>query len=128
MFLNKKQKPSGTIIIIDDDPTSLQMLAQMITKAGHIAILADCGEKGLALARENNPDVIIIDVVMPGMDGFMLLKELKKDTRLQHIPVLVLSARQNVADTVRRLGAVHFLSKPVAPDQLISHIEKLLQA
>ena len=125
MLFNLKKKTPKKILVIDDDATTLEIIVQALSKAGYEVFLAQSGEKGLEIARNKSPDVMVIDVLMPGMDGFMLLKELKKDSATQKIPVLVLSARQNVADTIRRLGAVTFINKPVEPKQLLNQIKKL---
>jgi DNA-binding response OmpR family regulator len=126
MFFKSKPRAVKTILVIDDEAISLKIVAQAFTKSGYKVLIAESGEAGLKLARENHPDVIILDVVMPGMDGFMLLKELKRDENIGKVPVLVLSARQNVADTCLRLGAANFLAKPVDCDALFTQVEKLI--
>lgn len=123
---NEKAQHPPTVLVIDDETTTLRIIQQALTKAGYEVLTAESGEEGLKLAQAQNPDVIITDVVMPGMDGFMLFKELKRDEETRDKSILVLSARQNVEDTFRRFGADSFVTKPVDPQQLIAEIKKLL--
>ena len=128
-FLRRSPKPkpasSKTVLVIDDEPTTLKIVTDSLSKAGYDVLAASSGEEGLKLAQDRNPDVIITDVLMPKMDGFMLFKELKRGEETKDKSVLVLSARQNVGDTFRRFGADSFLTKPVDPQKLIAEIEKL---
>lgn len=119
--------PAKTILVIDDDLSTLKLIEQTLVKAGYRVLTAESGEQGLALAQKNNPDIVITDVVMPKMDGFMLFKELKRDEMTRNKSVLVLSARHNVGDTFRRFGADSFLTKPVSPDLLLAEIERLIK-
>lgn len=124
----KSNQPTvKTILIIDYDATTRKIIEQTLTKAGYAVLSAASGEEGLSLAQNRNPDIIITDVIMPGMDGFMLFKELKRDENTKNKSVLVLSGRQNIGDTFRRFGADGFLTKPVDARLLISEIEKLLK-
>jgi len=118
--------PSKKILIIDDEETALTLVEKTLTEAGYDVITAKTGEDGLRMAQENNPDVIITDVLMPSMDGFMLFKELKKDDSTKDKSVLVLSARENVGDTFRRFGADCFLTKPIDTQQLLKEVKRLL--
>ena len=131
MFGKSKNKPKDdqpsakTILVIDDEETSIKIVEHTLKEAGYNVLTATSGEDGLRIARENNPEVIITDVLMPSMDGFMLLKELKNHEKTKDTVILVLTARENVGDTFQRLGTDSFLTKPVDPEQLISEIKKL---
>ena len=119
--------PAKTVLIIDDDAATRKVVEQTLTKAGYAVLSAASGEEGLSMAQKRNPDIIITDVIMPGMDGFMLFKELKRDEDTKNKSVLVLSGRQNIGDTFRRFGADGFLTKPVDTKLLITEIEKLIK-
>lgn len=124
---SKPQMPSGkTILVIDDDATTLKIVEHALKQAGYLVLLAANGEEGIQIAQKNNPDIIITDVLMPNMDGFMLLKEVKHDENMRSKSVLILTSRQNVGDTFRRFGADGFLTKPVDPALLLAEIKRLL--
>jgi len=125
-ILKKKNSAKKTVLVIDDDATTLRIVEQTLLDAGYNVLTAQDGEQGLKITQDNNPDVIITDVLMPGMDGFMLFKELKRDEETKDKSVLVLTSRENVGDTFRRFGADSFLTKPVDPHRLLSEIEKIL--
>ena len=120
-------RSAKTVLVIDDDATTLRIVEKTLTQAGYNVLTAKSGEDGLKLANAGNPDIIITDVLMPQMDGFMLFKELKRGEATKDKSVLVLSSRQNVGDTFRRFGADSFLTKPVDTKLLLAQIEKLLK-
>jgi len=126
-MLSKSDQPADakTILVIDDEATTLRIVDETLSRAGYRVLTASSGEEGLKLAKDNNPDVIITDVVMPQMDGFMLFKELKREEATKDKNVLVLSSRENVGDTFRRFGADSFLTKPVDPKLLLEQIKKI---
>jgi len=126
-FHKKKSSTPKTILVIDDDVTTLRIVEQALMDAGYQVLTAQDGEQGLKITQENDPDVIITDVLMPGMDGFMLFRELKRDEETKNKSVLVLTSRENVGDTFRRFGADSFLTKPVDSKRLLSEIEKILE-
>ncbi len=119
-------KPSGkAVLVIDDEITSRELIKRGLGKFGYTVLTAGSGEEGLKIAQESDPDVIIIDVLMPGMDGFMLLKEIRRNKTTQGKKVVVLTSRENVGETFLRSGADGFLTKPVDPEQLNAKLEKL---
>ena len=123
--IKPKEKPAKTVLVIDDEATTRTIIRQTLAKSGYEVLTAQSGEQGLAIAKQNIPDIIMIDVLMPGMDGFMLLKEIKRQDALRDKPIIVLTSRENVGDTLRRFGADSFLNKPVDPVVLLKEIEKL---
>jgi len=123
---NSDQPSAKTVLVIDDEDTTLKIIENVLTQAGYNVLTSTSGEEGLKIAQENNPDIVITDVVMPNIDGFMLFKKLKSDETTKDQPVLVLSARHNVGDTFHRFGADSFLTKPIDAKLLISEIERLL--
>ncbi len=108
---------AGTVLVIDDDPATRQLLARMLGKEGFRVVEAPGGEEGLALARSERPDVITLDVLMPGLDGWGVLAALKSEPDLASIPVVMLS----IADERNlgfSLGAAEYLTKPIERAQL----------
>ncbi len=111
------------MLVIDDDATVHDLLTRFLAKEGYQVISALNAEEGLRLAREQKPDVITLDVLMPGTDGWAALRALKADAELSDIPVIMLTIvdEKNLGFA---LGASEYLSKPVDSDQLISILEK----
>lgn len=108
------EKP--TVLVVDDSPTIMAVLASLLSKEAQI-LEAQGGEEGLRLARTHQPDLILLDVVMPGMDGFEVCRHLKADSRTRDIPVIFLSAMTQEADEAMGLsvGAIDYVTKPVSP-------------
>ncbi len=116
------EKPA-TILVIDDDMTTRELLTRHIGKLGYHVVVADTGQKGLELAQQIRPDAITLDVMMPGMDGWMVLTELKKHEELQHIPVIMLSMVEN-QELGYSLGAAEYLLKPIDQQQVLRVLQK----
>ncbi len=89
------------ILAIDDSLTTLQLLELQLKKLGHVTLLADTGEEGLELARTANPDIILLDLVMPGMDGFDVLEQLKNSDSTRDIPAIIISAETDKKNILR---------------------------
>ncbi len=114
---------AGTVLVIDDDPTSRALVRRLLTREGFRVEEAADGETGLRLAREHRPDVITLDVLMPGLDGWSVLGLLKEDPELADIPVVMLT----IADEQQlgyALGASEYLTKPIARDRLVAVLRK----
>jgi DNA-binding response OmpR family regulator len=120
----------GRVLVIEDDPAVRHILRVVLEQAGHEVIDADDGSRGLALAQRRSPGVIILDVMMPFMDGFAVLEALREDERTVSIPVLMLSAMQHepVEEQCYRLGAKAYIRKPFDQGMLLGTIEELLSA
>ena len=110
---------AGKVLVIDDDPAARQLLGRMLEKEGFQVIEASGGEEGIARARREPPDLITLDVLMPGIDGWGVLAELKSDPRLAPIPVVMVSVmdEQHLGYS---LGATGYLTKPIERDRLIA--------
>src|SRR5690606_11315412 len=106
------------VLVIDDDPTLHNLLRRTLEPAGFEVACVRGGEAGLGRARDDRPDVIILDVVMPGMDGWSVLTALKKDPATQDIPVVMLTFLQNRSAGLA-LGASDYLVKPVETSRLV---------
>jgi CheY-like chemotaxis protein len=114
-----------SILVIEDDPSFARILADMIHRKGHRVLAASDGESGLQLARQFRPTGILLDVMLPGMDGWTVLDRLKADATTRHIPVHFISAVDE-ASRGRELGAVGFLTKPVTREAIGEAFERLL--
>ncbi len=111
-----------SVMVIDDDPSVRDLLAFYLRKQGFHISLAENGEEGLLAAREQSPDVIVLDVNMPGIDGWSVLQALKHDPSTSHIPVVMLTVSEDYDRSVT-LGASHFVSKPFDRKQLTEAIK-----
>ena len=107
----------ASILVVDDDPVNRSMLTASLEASGHQVTTAEGGSQALDLVRAEGFDVILLDVLMPRMDGYQVLERLKEDPRLRHIPVVMVTALDDVESTVRciELGADDYLSKPIDP-------------
>jgi CheY-like chemotaxis protein len=103
---------AGTVLVIDDDPAARQLLSRMLQKEGFQVLEASGGEEGIELARVQRPDVITLDVLMPGLDGWGVLAVLKSETALATIPVVMVTITDD-RQLGFSLGAVEYLSKPI---------------
>ncbi|GLQ88127.1 response regulator [Dyella flagellata] len=115
----------SVILIVEDDPAFARILADMVRQKGHHMLHAPNGEAGLELARRYHPIGILLDVMLPGMDGWTVIERLKADPATRHIPVHFLTATDD-ASRGRELGAVGFLTKPVSREAINQAFERLL--
>jgi len=118
------------ILIVDDSPTEVFQMTQALEKAGFSVEVAADGEEALRKAREMRPDLILMDIVMPGMDGFRATRALSNDPATRSIPVIMVSSKGQESDRVwgMRQGAVDFIVKPVTPAQLLEKAQAALLA
>lgn len=112
-------------LVIDDDPVSLELIKGLLENTGMIVLTAKDGQEGLQLTAAENPHVAIVDVIMPGMDGFNFLKEIKKAKTTQDLPILIISARKNMSDSFIAMGADCFMPKPIEPEEFIKKVSML---
>ena len=119
----------GRILVVDDIAVSARMLSAKLVAEYYDVIVAEDGVGALRLAEENDPDVILLDIMMPGMDGFEVCRRLKKNTLTSHIPVVMVTALGDVADRVRGLesGADDFLAKPVDDTALLTRVNSMIR-
>ncbi|MBN1316731.1 MAG: response regulator [Anaerolineales bacterium] len=119
---------AAKILIIDDDIDSLKLIGILLQRHGYQVITAPNGNEGLSLAASENPDLILLDVMMPSIDGIEVCRQLKKDPQLAHIPVLMFTAKTRVDDKAAGFdaGADDYLTKPTHPAELASRIKALL--
>jgi class 3 adenylate cyclase len=113
-----------TVIVVDDEPINRRLLARSLAREGHSVTTAENGREALDRVREAPPDVVLLDVLMPGIDGFAVLREIKADAALRDIPVIMISALEDFESVVRciELGAEDYLPKPFDPVLLRARI------
>ena len=118
------------ILIVDDSPTEMYKLTDMLEKHDHQVLRAANGADGVALARQEKPDLVLMDIVMPGLNGFQATRQLTKDPETRGIPVIVVTTKDQETDMLwaSRQGAKGYLTKPVDEDALTDKIKELLPA
>ena len=118
------------ILIVDDSPTEMYKLTGMLEKHGHEVLKAENGADGVALARQEKPDVVLMDIVMPGLNGFQATRQLTKDPETRHIAVVVVTTKDQETDMVwaARQGAKGYLTKPIEEAALIKAVTDALSA
>lgn len=116
------------VLIIDDDAQLLHMVSMMLERGGHTPILVEKPEEALSRIRDEEPDVLIVDVMMPTMSGHDLTREIRETEEFKDLPILILTARSQAIDREVALesGANDYLSKPVLPKELMEHLDSLL--
>ena len=116
------------ILIIDDSPTDTRVFSNVLERNGFVVITADNAEDGVATAKRELPDLVLMDVILPGMNGFQATRALSRDAATQHIPVIIVSTKNMETDRVwgLRQGAKDYLVKPPSERELIGRIKALL--
>ena len=112
------------ILIVDDSPVDIKNLQSILVDAGHLVTLATSGEDGVAKAKASPPDIIMMDVNMPGLDGFSAARQLMQHATTKGIPVVFVTSKDQKADRVfaQMLGAKGYVTKPYTSDQILSSI------
>jgi DNA-binding response OmpR family regulator len=118
------------VLVVDDEPDVLLLCRLNLEQLGHEVIEAPNGQVALELVRERDPDLIVLDLMLPGIDGYDVLQRLRTEVASATIPVLVLTAKSLQADRdrTRELGAAAFVTKPFLPDELCATVERVLAA
>ena len=118
----------ATILIVDDSPTETFKITEILTKSGHAVLTAASGEAGVALAKKSQPDLVLMDVVMPGINGFQATRQLTKDATTCHIPVIIVTTKDQETDKLwgKRQGASSYLTKPIDASLLVQAIDESL--
>lgn len=119
--------PNKKILVIDDEPNIVKMLESRLKASSYDVVTASNGAEGLERLKKETPDLIILDVLMPVMDGFEFFKTIKKDSQKSRIPVLVLTARGAMRDTFEVFDADEFIPKPFEPEDLMTKISILFK-
>lgn len=116
------------ILVIEDDPATLRLVDYSLKQEGYEIITASNGLEGIRKALKESPDLVILDVMLPGMDGFEICYRLKSEPVTAKLPILMFSAKAQEIDKDMgiKVGADDYLTKPSAPANIITHVEKLL--
>src|SRR5512137_126014 len=114
------------ILVIDDDPAQVKMIEMTLTEANYRPVTATNGEEGIKAFRQHQPDLVVLDVMMPGMDGWETCYRIRQ---LSTVPIIFLTGRQTIDDKVSgfKLGADDYLVKPFLPDELLARVESVLR-
>ena len=117
-----------TVLVADDDEDILQLVSFRLERAGYTVVTAADGQQALAAARRHQPDLAVLDVMMPGLNGYEVTRQLRADPATAAIPVILLTARVQEADVSRgfEAGADDYLRKPFSPQELRSRVQALL--
>src|SRR5690242_9404606 len=117
-----------TVLVADDDQDILQLVAFRLERAGYKVITVGDGQQALAAAQEHLPDLAVLDVMMPGLNGYEVTRQLRENEATRAIPVILLTARVQEADVSRgfEAGADDYLRKPFSPQELRSRVQAIL--
>ncbi len=116
------------VLIVDDSPTERHILEQIMSEAGYSVVTAASGEEALSKVKVEMPDIVLMDVVMPGMNGYQATREIAKTQETSHIPVIICTSRGADTDKLwgMRQGATEYLVKPITKKTLLPKVEKAL--
>jgi len=115
------------VLIVDDSPTETYKLTGMLEKNGHTVITAGNGEEGVSTAKAERPDLVLMDIVMPGLNGFQATRQLSKASETSHIPVIIVTTKDQETDRVwgMRQGAKAYLTKPIEEKELMATMSEV---
>ena len=116
------------VLIVDDSPTEIQKIKSLLKKSGHDVMEALSGEEGIDVAKANLPDVVLMDIVMPGLNGFQATRQLTQDPATRHIPVVIVTSKNQETDKLwgKRQGARGYLVKPLDEKLLTRTIDDVI--
>ncbi|MBI5367775.1 MAG: hybrid sensor histidine kinase/response regulator [Planctomycetes bacterium] len=122
-------RPPADILVVDDDRTNTLLLADLLSVAGHTARVANSGAQALALAAEQTPDLVLLDIMMPGMDGYQVCRKLRAEAATRLVPVVMVTALRETDDRIAGIdaGADDFISKPFNRHELLARVHSLLR-
>lgn len=119
--------PVKKVLVVDDSPTERHVLVELLTRNGYQVITAESGEEGIEKAKSELPDLVLMDVVMPGLNGYQATRTLIRNETTKHIPIIVCTSKGQETDKIwgLRQGALDYLVKPVNGEELLSKIAAL---
>ena len=118
------------ILIVADSPTQIEELAQVLTRHGHEVLTAESGQAGVDTARQELPDAVLMDIVMPGLNGFQATRQLTSDPLTSAIPVVILTSKDQETDRLwgQRQGASGYLTKPIDERLLMKTLDEVVNS
>lgn len=124
--MDHQQQPATTVLVVDDEPILRETISYNLSREGYDVILAADGEEALALTRKNAPDLIVLDIMLPRIDGLQVLRTLREEST---VPIILLSARGEEIDRVLglELGADDYLTKPFAMRELVARVRAMIR-
>ena len=116
------------VLVVDDSPTIIAVLKRILQQNGYLVLEAEDAEKGVAIALAERPDLIFLDIVLPGMSGFAALRQLRRDLVTREIPIIMMSGNEQATEQfyAQRIGADDFMKKPFSRAEVFARIEGLL--
>ena len=129
----KRPRPEGgydiTILVVDDSRTVVAAFNKVLTQAGFKVLTANNGEEGVAMAKAELPDLILMDVVMPGINGYQATRQIRKEETTAHIPIIIVSGEEQATEQFwgKRVGANGFLTKPIDRGEFFGKIFEILE-
>jgi CheY-like chemotaxis protein len=124
-----RRELNHSVLVVDDEPMARTLLRLMLVRAGFEVVEAEDGFDALQKVSQNLPDLMILDIMMPGMDGFTVCESIRNDARTAALPIIMLSAKTD-AESINRglqVGANKYLTKPVSPEDLTRHVRDALE-
>jgi two-component system phosphate regulon response regulator PhoB len=121
--------PAQRILVVDDEPDIVALVVYHLARAGYRVSSASSGPDAVALARRERPDLVVLDLMLPGMSGFDVLREIRATDDTRNIAVLMLTARKDEPDRIKglSLGADDYLTKPFSPQELVLRVQAILR-
>jgi twitching motility two-component system response regulator PilH len=118
------------ILVVDDSPTEMFRFKEILNKNGYTVLEATNGADGVTVAQAEQPDLVLMDVVMPGVNGFQATRQIARGEKTKHIPIVIVSTKDQATDRVwgKRQGASDYLTKPVDENKLIEVIRQYINA
>ncbi|AKH67928.1 Response regulator receiver domain protein [Spongiibacter sp. IMCC21906] len=116
------------VLIVDDSPTEIFKMTEILNKNGFQVLTAETGEAGVAMAKREQPDLVLMDIVMPGLNGFQATRQLSRDPDTSGIPVIIVTTKDQETDRLwgQRQGAKGYLTKPIEAKALIDEIRSVI--
>jgi CheY-like chemotaxis protein len=128
MIYNPSVEITGNILLVDDHPENLQLMSDLLLTLGHTVRSVTSGRMALKIAKAKRPDLILLDILMPEMDGYEVCQALKEDENLRDIPVIFISSLDDVFDKVKAFwsGGVDYICKPIQQEEVVVRLENQL--
>ncbi len=128
IFARFEHKENLSILVVDDNPSNLKMVASILKPEGYNIAMANSGEKAIKFTEDKLPDLILLDIMMPKMDGYETCKILKENELTAHIPIMFLTARNDTDDIIKafQLGGVDYITKPFKTEEILARIKNIL--